>query len=441
MNFKIHTFGCKVNSYDSGLIATRMTNNGYKSSREESLADIHILNTCAVTAEASRKAVHLAKNLKREDENRLVVVTGCAAQVDTALFEGESAVDLIVANSHKAQLQNILKQYLSLQSEERVWKGDIFSKEDLEPGGGEDLEHTRSFLKIQDGCDSFCTFCVIPFARGKSRSIPIRDLVNRIRELSAHGVEEVVLTGVHIGDYQDGERRLEDLMEAILKETPLPRLRLSSLEPIELSPRLLELYADERLCRHFHMSIQSAESETLKNMKRKYRARDVEQALKDIETKVPGAFVGMDVIAGFPGESEAAFEETFQRLKDLPWSRIHVFPYSPRPKTFAARRSDQLPREVIKARTRALSCLSLERHRKAAAEQILKTKKLLPLNRRQGRLRLGLSRDFWPIWFEDEKDSGERELEVTVTAASPKGSQMTLLGLLTQSRTHAIRTP
>ncbi|MEQ1724257.1 MAG: radical SAM protein, partial [Pseudobdellovibrio sp.] len=297
--FVVHTFGCKVNTYDTGLIQKNLTQNGFTgTSNKKGSAPIHVLNTCAVTAEATQQAVRLIRKIKSKQPLATVVVTGCAAQVDTGSFENLSGADLVVANSHKGMLPQIIDQYFKQEVKQKVFKSNIFRKEDLESGGGEELSHTRSFLKIQDGCNSFCTFCIIPYARGKSRSIPITQLVNKINELEKSGIKEVVLTGVHIGDYEDDtfgiSKKIEDLVEAVLARTKIPRFRLSSLEPIELSDRLLMLFENDRLCPHFHMSIQSADTEVLFQMKRKYTEAEVRKSLIAISDKVKNAYVGMD---------------------------------------------------------------------------------------------------------------------------------------------------
>ena len=421
ISFQIHTYGCKVNTYDSGLIQSRLNRRGFVASGAE--PQVHILNTCAVTKEATREAVKTARRLKTKNPNTLVVITGCAAQVDTEEFTHLPGVDLVVANSHKGSLENLIRQYYAGQLRERVFKSNIFKKEDLEPGGGEELEHTRAFLKIQDGCNSFCTFCVIPFARGKSRSLSVNDLVARVNQLQAGGVKEVVLTGVHIGDYADGDSRLEDLVQAVLARTKVSRIRLTSLEPVEVSRRLLQLFEDPRMCAHFHMSIQSANTKVLRDMKRQYSADEVESALLRINERVPNSFVGMDVIAGFPGESDDEFVDSTERLRRLPWTKLHVFPYSSRPGTFAARRTDHVEREQIKRRAEILRHLSEERMIEAAKLQVGTVKPSLSL--RGGKL---LSRDFWNV----ELDAGfvppEINTEVPVSIRSVRGS--TLIGCI-----------
>jgi threonylcarbamoyladenosine tRNA methylthiotransferase MtaB len=431
MNFQVHTFGCKVNTYDSGLIQKNL---GRAELKLDPNTKIHVLNTCAVTAEATKEAVRTIRRIKAREPFATVVVTGCAAQVDTDSFRDVVGADLIVANSHKGLLPQILDQYFKGEVKDKVFKSNIFRKEDLEMGGGEEQSHTRSFLKIQDGCNSFCTYCIIPYARGKSRSIPVAELVRRINDLSAQNINEVVLTGVHIGDYEDAGQGLEDLVEALLLKTKMPRFRLSSLEPVELTDRLVDLYQDERLCPHFHMSIQSAETETLKQMKRKYSQEDVKKALHKIETKIPGAFVGMDVITGFPTETEAQFEETYGALSELPWTRIHVFPYSERTGTRAAVMETTVPWAERLKRAQKLRELSLHRYQSEALKQQGSVKKVLLLKKETRGGAHGLSRDYWNVRLTNLADQplvpGEAEALVRITGYehNPKHMEGVLIG-------------
>jgi threonylcarbamoyladenosine tRNA methylthiotransferase MtaB len=359
-----------------------------------------------VTEEATKEAMREIRKIKRNDPKSIVVVTGCSAQVDKDKFEPMVEVDLVVANSHKGQLEELIHKKLKGELESRVFHSNIFRKDDLEAGGGIESDHTRSFLKIQDGCNSFCTYCVIPFARGKSRSVTVSDLVERVNKLYDEGIRETVLTGVHIGDYEDQESlgkqgQLEDLLENLLSFTKMPRFRLSSLEPIELSDRLLSLYQDNRMCPHFHMSIQSANSKVLSDMKRKYTAEDVEVSLNKIKSHLPNAFVGMDVIVGFPGETEEEFFDTYRRLAELPWTRIHVFPYSSRPGTKAALRSDLIERSEILRRSERLKVLSRERYLEQAKLQIGTVKEGLRLQKPSKGAQF-LTRDYWPVYVEDD---------------------------------------
>ncbi len=401
LKYQVHTFGCKVNTYDAGLIQKNLNSSGFSpvvSGQKE--ARIHVLNTCAVTAEATKEAVRYIRRLKIKDPFCTVVVTGCAAQVDTGSFENLPGADLIVANSHKAQLPEILNKHFRGELTEKVFKSNIFKKEDLEAGGGIENHHTRTFLKIQDGCNSFCTYCIIPYARGKSRSISIAELVARINDLYAEGSREVVLTGVHIGDYEDrvGDRKyvLEDLLESLLTRTQMPRFRLSSLEPVEVTARLLSMYQDPRMCPHFHMSIQSANTEVLFHMKRQYIQKHVRESLVSIAEKVPGAFVGLDVITGFPTETEEQFEDTYRCLSDLPWTKLHVFPYSERAGTRAAAMPVSVYPHLRAQRAARLRSLSLARYEKRALDQIGLQKKVLIL-KKASKGDQGLSHDYWPV--------------------------------------------
>jgi threonylcarbamoyladenosine tRNA methylthiotransferase MtaB len=398
LKFQVHTFGCKVNTYDAGLLQKNLQNNGY--TMQSGDPRIHVLNTCAVTAEATKEAVRYIRRLKVRDPFCTVVVTGCAAQVDTGSFENLPGADLIVANSHKGQLPELLNKYFKGDLTEKVFKSNIFKKEDLEMGGGIEKSHTRTFLKIQDGCNSFCTYCIIPYARGKSRSIPIAELVARVNDVYAQGIREVVLTGVHIGDYEDeinGKKMvMEDLVEYLLAKTQMPRFRLSSLEPVELSERLLDLYQDPRMCPHFHMSIQSANTDVLDKMKRKYTQEDVRHALNQIQKRVKNAFVGMDVIVGFPTETHEQFEDTYLTLAELPWTKIHVFPYSERPGTRAVTYTETVPLQDRQRRAARLRELSLHRFAEMANAQVGTSKKVLVLkNAAKGGQ--SLSRDYWPV--------------------------------------------
>lgn len=397
-DFVVHTFGCKVNTYDTGLIQKNLTNNGFSVVKKKAEGPvIHVLNTCAVTAEATQQAVRLIRKIKSKEPMATVVVTGCAAQVDTGAFENLTAADLVVANSHKGMLPQIIDQYFKSENKQKVFKSNIFKKEDLEADGGQELSHTRSFLKIQDGCNSFCAFCIIPYARGKSRSIPISQIVYKAKELCSQGIKEIVLTGVHIGDYEDmvggQKKKIEDLVESVLSQTSVQRVRLSSLEPIELSDRLLDLYQDDRLCPHFHMSIQSADSEVLHQMKRKYSDKEVRESLESIYAKVKNAYVGMDVIAGFPTETDEQFENTYRLLSETPWTRLHVFPYSERKGTRAAI-LEQIPMMKRKERAQRLRELSLHRLQSEALKQVGLVKSSLVLNKYSDGVQ-ALSRDYW----------------------------------------------
>lgn len=438
-DFVVHTFGCKVNTYDGGLIQKNMATNGFKlgigrlslDNLDKAKTQIHILNTCAVTAEATKEAVKTIRKIKAQQPFSTIVVTGCAAQVDTGAFENLPGADLVIANSHKGLLPDLLKKHFRGELQQKTFKSNIFKKEELEADGGEEALHTRTFLKIQDGCNSFCSFCIIPYARGKSRSISIAHIVEKVNQVVAEGKKEVVLTGVHIGDYEDNGKNLDDLVEAVLAKTTISRIRLSSLEPIEISDRLLAMYENPRLCAHFHMSIQSADTETLHQMKRKYSENEVEAALHKI-SKINDVFVGMDVIAGFPSETEEQFENTYKRLSETPWTRLHVFPYSERSGTRAAI-MDQVPHHVRKERAARLRELSLHRFQAEALKQVGNIHQTLILNK-ASRKAEGLTRNYWPVRLnlseEKLKELSGREVQVKITGVNFETGEGQLEGVI-----------
>ena len=438
----VHTFGCKVNTYDGGLIQKNLSQNGFSpvlssiANLDKTKKQIHVLNTCAVTAEATKEAVKAIRKIKSQQPFSTVVVTGCAAQVDTGAFENLAGADLVIANSHKGLLPDLLKKHFNGELTQKVFKSNIFKKEDLEAQGGEELSHTRSFLKIQDGCNSFCSFCIIPYARGKSRSIPIHDLVQKIQLLEKNNIHEVVLTGVHIGDYEDTSYigktlTLDDLVETVLEKTLISRIRLSSLEPIEISERLLKLFNNDRLCAHFHMSIQSADTEVLSQMKRKYSENEVRDMLHKI-SNIKNVFVGMDVIAGFPTETNEQFENTYKVLSETPWTRLHVFPYSERPGTKAAT-FDQIHFHIRKERASRLRELSLHRYQAEALKQVGQTLKTLVLNK-ASKKNQGLARNYWPVRIAASEEALNpylgKEILVKIKAVEFDQSEGYLLGEL-----------
>ncbi len=400
--FDVKTFGCKVNTYDTGLLQKRLHASGFIHDPEQ--PSVHILNSCAVTAEATKEAVRQARRIKAKNPLATVVLTGCAAQVDGAIVDDVPAIDLVIANSHKNDLEDILKKHFRGELESKILRSNIFRNENLGEGGGEERGHTRSYVKIQDGCNSFCSFCVIPFARGKSRSLTVPMILQRLRELSAKGINEVVLTGVHIGDYLDeetygGPYALDDLVEQVLNQTEIPRIRLTSLEPIEITNKLMDLYDNPKMCPHFHMSLQSLSTPVLAGMRRKYTAEQVGESLLWIKERHPQAFVGLDVIVGFPGETDALFEETLANLERWPWSRIHVFPYSERSGTRANEMSDSVPWATRKERARKLRELSQQRYDLLASAQMGKEKDVMAVQYKNDHLHC-LSRDYWDIKVE-----------------------------------------
>jgi threonylcarbamoyladenosine tRNA methylthiotransferase MtaB len=402
--YVVRTLGCKANLYDSQLIEAELQSRGWKpftQSATESAPSLCIVNSCTVTDEADRQSRKLASRLSRENPEARVVVTGCGAEVDPERLASSKGIDYVVGNQDKPRMVDLIldriKRPRGLAQGEvlggALEYGELLSRHPMDrewplPQGAFGLPPiqleghsgtTRAFVKIQEGCNSFCTYCIIPYGRGPSRSLHPREVVAHARELVAGGVREIVITGTNIGDYgidwgmEPGEA-LPELFERILNETGLERLRVGSLDPVEITDGLLLLMErDPRFCPHFHVSLQAAHPRILRLMKRKYgveQARDRLSRIAAMPAPLGGAFVGMDVITGFPGETEEEFEAGFEELSKLPWSRLHVFPYSERAGTPATRLPGSVRPEVRVARTRRLGELSMARV-EALAQRVL----------------------------------------------------------------------
>jgi len=340
----LDTVGCKLNQAESQLFARQFAERGYRLVPADNGADVYILNTCTVTHVADSKCRRRLNQARRRNPDALVVAVGCyveRARQDLARIKG---VDLVLDNSQKTNLVSLLEEsgYLRRPSAAGSAKADF---------------RTRAFVGVQDGCNNFCTFCIVPLVRGRERSLPAERVLAEVKQRVADGDKEVVLTGTEIGSYSDEGIGLAGLLKRILEETEIARLRLSSLQPQEITPELLGLWHDERLCRHFHLSLQSGSNAVLKRMGRHYSAADYKQAVDLIGEAVPGVAVTTDVIVGFPGESEAEFEESYNFARQMRFARIHVFPYSPRPGTKAAAMPAKVEDGVKQERSRRMRAL------------------------------------------------------------------------------------
>lgn len=375
--YSIRTMGCKANIYDSLILERELTALG--GTRDERKPDVFVLNTCTVTNEADRQAHRDVSALRKRAPEAWTVVTGCYAQVAPERLGGDANVSVVVGNDGKGGIKRLVAAKFGISLEESSDSG-ISSELGADVYWGQlptMAGRTRAFLKIQEGCNDFCTYCIIPYARGKSRSVRTGPLLAEIRRLTKAGVREVVLTGTNIADYgRELGTCLEDLIEGILEKTDIPRLRLTSLDPSEISDRILALMGEgSRLMPHFHVSLQSPVSRVLRAMKRDYRQEEAVEALNRIHARNSGIFVGMDVIAGFPTETDAEHRAGVALLERLPWTRLHVFPYSEREGTPATRLPGVVPPSVRKERARELLDLSRKRHEEFAQRHVGSTLK------------------------------------------------------------------
>ena len=371
-HYIVKTLGCKANLYDSQLIEAELQKRGWTPGLSgKDKVSLCIVNSCTVTDEADHQSRKMAARLSRENPDAVIVVTGCAAEVDPERLASSKGITYVIGNRSKPQLVNrILERLAGVPSDPRPEWPDVTESFFTPPTRLQGhSSKTRAFLKIQEGCNSFCTYCIIPYGRGPSRSLKPREVVMQVQELVSQGIKEIVITGTNIGDYGTDwcdEPRLVQLLQLVLSETELQRLRVSSLDPTEITPELIALMEQNpRFCPHFHVSLQSPHSRILRLMKRRYKFEHVKECLERIsslgQNLAGGAFVGMDVITGFPGETEAEFEWTREALASLPWSRLHVFPYSERKGTPATRLPHAIPQNERIRRARLLNELSLEK--------------------------------------------------------------------------------
>jgi len=391
--FHITNFGCRATYADAAAIERQFAARGYRRADEAAAADVVVLNTCTVTADADACTRQAIRRAHRENPAAQIVVTGCYAQRAPEELSAIAGVSLVVGNSHITEVANLLEQprlaegsstLIQIASAQanartheapRVFTSDVFTRKELavaESIGGAG-ERTRPVLKIQDGCDQRCAYCVIPFVRARSHSLAPDLAIAEVRRLVHGGAKEIVLSGINLGSYgRDLAPRanLLDLLRRILDETSLERLRLSSIEPMDVTRELVEMFASSpRLARHFHIPLQSGSDRVLRAMHRWYKAAHYGERVNLVRELLPGAGIGADVIAGFPGESDNDHRETMDLVASLPFSYLHVFPYSQRPGTEAARlieqqRAPEVPPAVIKQRVRELRALA---GKKAAA--------------------------------------------------------------------------
>ncbi|HVO83883.1 MAG TPA: tRNA (N(6)-L-threonylcarbamoyladenosine(37)-C(2))-methylthiotransferase MtaB [Syntrophobacteria bacterium] len=352
------TLGCKVNQCETAYLEERLRRAGYEIGPFSRRADLYCLNTCAVTARAAMESRQLIRRALRQNPEARVVVTGCYAQIAPAEIACIPGVSLILGSSEKLALLEHLTGPLSAATP-IIRAGDPGATGIPQPLLLSAFTgRTRAFLKIQDGCDARCSYCIVPHARGRSRSIPTAPVLEQVERFLAGGFQEIVLTGIHLGQWGhdlDPPRHLTSLIDDIFERCPPPRLRLSSLEPGEITGELLDRMASEpRLCPHLHVPLQSGDAAVLREMNRTYHPLFYRDLVRDAVARVAGLAVGADILVGFPGETEACFLNTHRLLESLPLAYLHVFPFSPRPGTPAAVMRGRVPPPVIRTRSAVL---------------------------------------------------------------------------------------
>ncbi len=359
------TLGCKVNQYDSAAILNMLSQEGYKEVSFPEEADIYVINTCTVTQKADAEARNYISRAKRINPDGVVIVTGCYAQVSPGEIEKVRGVDYILGNSDKFSLVEAIQDGRP-QSQPRVIVSDIFKLRKFESPEIKNFpERTRAFLKIQDGCNYRCTFCIIPYARGRSRTLPVIEVLRRMEMLSHSGYKEVVLTGVHLASYgRDFGTNLLKLLQEIDGAKIIKRVRLSSLDPADTTDELIDFVAgSETICSQFHVALQSGDGDVLKRMRRRYTPEKFLHCTNLIREKMPDAGIGTDIMVGFPGETDKEFKNSFNLAKESALTYFHVFPYSKRKGTPADTMPGQVYPQVIKERSGLLRELGSKKKR------------------------------------------------------------------------------
>ena len=348
------TLGCKVNQYDSDAMRSLFIRRGYTAAEGEE-ADIYVINTCSVTSVGDKKSRQMIRRLRREHPEAVIIAAGCYAQVAPEEI-AKTGCDVIIGNQDRLHVVDYAEEALRkkgglINKVSDIMKVSEFENLTVDPEGE---EKTRAFIKVQEGCNNYCTFCIIPYARGRLKSRKMEDAVAEAAVLARHGYKEIVLTGIHLGNYgkdlRDGTT-LSALVDALLAVPGLARIRLGSIESVEVSDELIGIIrSEDRVCRHLHLPLQSGSDAVLRRMNRHYRLEEFKALIRGLREKIPGLALTTDLIVGFPGETEEQFEETLETLKELRFSGIHVFPYSRRMGTPAASYPDQVSMSVKKER-------------------------------------------------------------------------------------------
>ncbi len=403
----LDTLGCKLNQAETELLARGLVEAGYELVTDISKADIYILNTCTVTHTADRKARHRLRQAHRRNPTALVVATGCYARRAHQELTRIEGVDLVTGNNEK---KHLLRLITDVHHQKNTSPPDRGTRTPPSP-----VLRTRTFVKVQDGCNTPCSYCIVPLVRGRETSLPASEIINEVGDRVAEGYQEVVLTGIKIGTYRNNGIDLKGLLERILAETDVNRLRLSSLQPKEISPALLNLWDDDRLCPHFHLSLQSGSDSVLARMKRRYDTTEYEQTAFLIRRSVPDAAITTDIIVGFPGETDDDFEKTYRFCQRMEFARIHVFPFSVRSGTIAAQMPGQIDSRTKRERSDRMITLAEESARNFRQRFSGRMMTVLWEQRTGDYLWSGITGNYIRVFTESKEDLNNRLMPVKLT--------------------------
>ena len=416
------SLGCKVNQYETNAMAQKFLEHDYEIVEFDEYADIYIVNTCTVTNVADRKSRQMLRRAKEFNPQSIVVACGCYAQVAAKELEEIPEVDLIIGNNEKNDIIQIVENHIAQKGAEDLVSDVMYKLDYVELGTTTYTEKTRAVIKVQDGCDRFCSYCLIPYARGHIRSRKIENVIEEIKKVVEEGINEVVITGIHIAsygrDFKDKNIGLIDLLEEINKIQGLHRIRLGSIEPTIITDEFVERLSKlDKICDHFHLSLQSGCTETLKRMNRRYTTEEFRAVTKRLRAKFPNAALTTDIIVGFPGETDEEFNITYEFLKEIAFYKMHIFKYSQRKGTKAAVMPNQIDGKVKEERSKKLIELSNENEYNYNKKYIGKQVEVL-FEEREGEYLKGHTTNYIVVKHKTDKDDFINKIaKVTVSEA------------------------
>lgn len=414
-----YTLGCKVNQYETEAMLELFEKDGYEQVNSEEYADVYVINTCTVTHMSDRKSRQYIRRVKKKNPNAIIAVVGCYSQVSPEEILDIEEVNLVMGTNDR---RKIVKEIEKIDSNKKIstvddiMKVKAFEEIEISQTNGK----TRAFMKIQDGCDRFCTYCIIPYARGRVRSRDIDSIVDEVKKLANNGYKEVVLTGIHVASYgkdlKDREVKLLDVIKQINDVEGIKRIRLSSVEPILFTDEFVsEVLKMEKVCPHYHLSLQSGCDETLNRMNRRYTTAEYKTIVDRLRDKMPNVAITTDVIVGFPGETNDEFKQTYEFLKDIELSQMHIFKYSPRKGTPAATMENQIDPQIKHFRSEQLLNLSKENFNKFATKFIDAELEVLFEQNIEGNKYEGLTPNYIRVVVESDKNIQGDILKVKIS--------------------------
>lgn len=411
------TLGCKVNLYDSEAMAELFAEKGYEIVEFDDVADVYIINTCTVTNFGDKKSRQMIRRARRQNENSIIVATGCYAQVSPDVVAGIEGINIVIGTKDRSKVVEIVEEY---KAEKGVLNAvtDIKGEKEFERLKVSNLkDRTRAYIKIQEGCNRYCTYCIIPYARGPVRSRKPEDVIDEVKTLAKNGFKEVVLTGIHVASYgvDFGNITLADIIEEVHKVEGIERIRFSSMEPNAVDDEFVERMAKlPKVCEHYHLSLQSGSDDTLKKMNRRYTSEEYSNACGRLRKVFPTVAITTDIIVGFPTETDTNFKESYDFAEKVKLSKIHVFPYSPKTGTIAAKIRPQVPPDIKSERSHKMLELSNRLNYEFMSEYINKEMEVL-FERLENGYYEGHTRNYIKVLCKSDKDISNELVRVRLT--------------------------